>query len=270
MMKGRNLINLFGIPAWLFLIWKGDLFYSIFILLFMILALREFYSIVELNGAKPLRWIGLVSAVFIADYYYVQPAITPHQIIGFLILVFLLTCLWELFEKKENSILNIATTIAGIIYIPILLGTAIDLRQFDFLMETNISFTLVIAVWICDSAAFISGTMYGRKKIFPSVSPNKSWLGSFSGFIGALAVCILFFELGWLGSFFSFKDAIVIGIISGIFGQLGDFTESLFKRDAGIKDSGTILAGHGGVLDRFDSLIFTFSITYLYIHFIIA
>jgi phosphatidate cytidylyltransferase len=134
-------------------------------------------------------------------------------------------------------------------------------------MSTNLTFALVVSVWACDSAAFIFGTSFGTKKIMPSVSPKKSWVGSISGLIASLIVFYLFQNQGLLGTFFELKDAIAIGLICGVIGQLGDFTESMLKRDVGIKDSGSLLAGHGGVLDRFDSLIFAFPSTYLYIHF---
>ncbi len=268
MMKGRNLVVLIGIPSWLFLIWKGDLYYSIFILICMALALGEFYSLMEEKGAKPLRWMGMAATVFIADYYYVQPAITPHEMLGGIILIIILTCIWELFSKKENSGQNIAATLAGIMFVPVLLGTAIDIRQFDLLMSTQLTLVLVLSVWACDTAAFIFGTLYGKKKIFPSVSPKKSWVGSVSGLIAAMAVFLGFYYQDWLGSYFSLKDAIVFGVITGVFGQIGDLAESLLKRDAGVKDTGTLLAGHGGVLDRFDSLIFAMPLAYLYVHFI--
>ena len=268
MMKGRNLVILIGIPTWLFLIWKGDIYYTLFILICMVLALGEFYTLMEKKGNKPLRWMGMASTVFIADYYYVQPAITPHEMLGGMILIVILTHIWELFSKKENSGNNIAATLTGILLIPVLLGTSIDIRQFDLLMSTQLTLTLVLAVWACDSAAFIFGTMFGKKKIFPSVSPKKSWVGSVSGFIAAMGVFLLFHYQGWLGSYFTLKDSIVFGIISGIFGQIGDLIESLLKRDAGVKDTGTLLAGHGGVLDRFDSLIFATPLTYLYVHFL--
>ena len=268
MFKGRILINALGIPGWLFLIWKGDLYYSVFILVCIAFALGEFYSIMEKKGAKPLRWMGMCTSVFIADYYFVQPEITSHQFLGGIIVIVLLTVIWELFSDKENSGQNISETMAGILFVPILLGTAIDIRQFDSLMGTQLTLALVLSVWACDSAAFIFGTKFGDKKIFPRVSPNKSWVGSIAGLIASLSVFQLFYQQGWLGDYFSMKDAIVFGIITGIFGQIGDFAESLLKRDADVKDSGTLLQGHGGVLDRFDSLIFATPLTYLYIHFL--
>ena len=270
MMKGRNLINALGIPGWLFLIWKGELYYTIFILICCVLALGEFYSIMEKKGAKPLRWFGMGATVFIADYYHVQPIATGHQMLGGIILVIILIMLIELFSNNKNATLNIASTFAGILFVPVLLGTAIDLRQFDLLMNTNLTFALTLSVWACDSSAFIFGTLFGKKKIMPSVSPKKSWVGSISGAITSLLILYVFHNQGLLGDYFSLKDAMVIGLISGVFGQFGDFTESLLKRDVGVKDSGTLLAGHGGVLDRFDSLIFAFPIAYLYVHFIIV
>ena len=269
MMRGRNLINALGIPGWLFLIWKGGLYYTIFILICCVLALGEFYSIMEKKGAKPLRWFGMGATVFIADYYHVQPIATGHQMLGGIILIIILIMLIELFSNNKNATLNIASTFAGILFVPVLLGTAIDLRQFDLLMNTNLTFALTLSVWACDSSAFIFGTLFGKKKIMPSVSPKKSWVGSISGAITSLLILYVFHNQGLLGDYFSLKDAMVIGLISGVFGQFGDFTESLLKRDVGVKDSGSLLAGHGGVLDRFDSLIFACPIAYLYVHFII-
>ncbi len=268
MMKGRNLVNAIGIPAWLFLIWKGGLYYSIFILICSVIALGEFYRLMENKGARPLRWVGMASTVFIADYYYVQPLITAHELLGGVILIIILTSIWELFSLKDNPGQNISATLSGILYVSVLLGTAIDIRQFDHLMNTQLTLALMLSVWICDSAAFILGTLFGKKKIFPMVSPNKSWVGSISGLVAAISVMVAFHYQGWLGDYFSLNDALVFGLISGFFGQLGDFTESLLKRDAGVKDSGSLLAGHGGVLDRFDSLIFAMPLSYLYIHFL--
>jgi phosphatidate cytidylyltransferase len=268
MMKGRNLVNALGIPGWLFLIYKGDLFYSIFMLVCIGIALGEFYSLMEKKGAEPLRLLGMASSVFIADYYYVQPENTSHQVMGAIILIVLLACIWELFTPNLNPGQNLSATFFGILFVPVLLGTAIDLRQFDSYMGTNLTFAIVISVWVCDSFAFIFGTKFGDKKILPHISPKKSWVGSISGFLGSSIVFYIFYSNNILGDIFAVKDYVFLSIITGIFGQIGDFTESMLKRDAGVKDSGNILSGHGGVLDRFDSLIFAMPLTYLYVHFL--
>lgn len=158
-----------------------------------------------------------------------------------------------------------AYTIFGITYIPLLLGTLIALRQIDMTYGTYYTIVVFLSIWLCDSAAFAFGKKWGKKKIFPRVSPKKSWIGSIAGFFSVL---IFFHVLAYFhlpSADFTFQDIIVFSIISGVFGQLGDFIESLFKRDAGVKDSSTFLLGHGGVLDRFDSLIIAAPLTYFYL-----
>ena len=107
----------------------------------------------------------------------------------------------------------------------------------------------------------------GRHKLFVRVSPNKTWEGAVWGFIAAVATMIIAQKL--ILPYLRLHQAIIIGMIIGVFGQIGDLVESLFKRDAGVKDSSSIIPGHGGVLDRFDSLIFVSPILYLYIDFVV-
>ena len=115
MMKGRNIINAFGIPAWLFLIYKGEIYYSIFMLICIGLALGEFYTLMQRKGAEPLRILGMACSVFIADYYYVQPTTSSHQVMGAIVLVVLMAFIWELFTPTLNPGLNLSTTFVKII-----------------------------------------------------------------------------------------------------------------------------------------------------------
>ena len=107
------------------------------------------------------------------------------------------------------------------------------------------------------------GTAFGKHKLFPRVSPNKSWEGAIAGFVFAIITMIA--AKATVIDLLTLYDAVIIGIIVGIIGQMGDLVESLVKRDAGVKDSSAIIPGHGGIFDRFDSLLLTAPVVYLYL-----
>jgi phosphatidate cytidylyltransferase len=123
-------------------------------------------------------------------------------------------------------------------------------------------------IWICDSAAFHVGSALGKHKLFPRVSPQKSWEGAGAGLIFAIlsALAAKYLVLPFL----PVAGAIVIGTIVGTIGQLGDLTESLMKRDAGVKDSSTLIPGHGGAFDRFDSVLLVAPCVYLYLGYVLT
>ena len=129
-------------------------------------------------------------------------------------------------------------------------------------------FILVIffAVWITDSFAFIMGKQFGKNKILPSISPNKTWVGSVSGLLfSMLFIVLIFYYYNIFPSDFTFLNIVVIGFITGFFSQVGDFLESYFKRQLQVKDSSSLLLGHGGFLDRFDSLFIVSITMYIYL-----
>ena len=168
---------------------------------------------------------------------------------------------------KDKSKLNFYRLFLGVIWASLILF---------FLPIYNIEiigkfFVLIIfiSVWITDSMAFIMGKSFGKKKIFPSVSPNKTWVGSISGlFFSILFLLLTFFNFDsiriWPNDF-NVLNVIWIGFIAGFFGQFGDFIESYFKRKLNVKDSSKLLLGHGGFLDRFDSMLIVGVIMYLYL-----
>jgi phosphatidate cytidylyltransferase len=123
------------------------------------------------------------------------------------------------------------------------------------------------SVWVCDSAAYFAGRAFGKHKLFERVSPQKTWEGAIAGFVTAILTFVLAAEL--FLPYMTLGNAIVCGGIVGSFGQIGDLVESLFKRDAGVKDSSSLVPGHGGVLDRFDSLLFISPLVFLYLDFIV-
>jgi len=215
---------------------------------------------------------------------------------AFLVTVLLfvsITLLVELFRNKAAPLLNIATTVLGVAYVAVFLGCLIGLREIfvpaEFpvhrhfqVLGLDISQELVntidrwggwtvtalfVSLWVCDSAAYFAGFAFGKHKLFPRISPQKTWEGATAGFLGAVGMFVL---AKWLLlPYLSFTEAVVCGGIVGVFGQLGDLVESMMKRDSGVKDSSGLIPGHGGVLDRFDSLILVSPILFLYFDFVV-
>jgi phosphatidate cytidylyltransferase len=126
---------------------------------------------------------------------------------------------------------------------------------------------LFASIWLCDSAAYFAGRALGRTKLFERVSPKKTWEGAAAGFVFAIGAFLLARVL--VLPYLTVTSAVVCGAIVGVFGQVGDLAESLLKRDAGVKDSSALIPGHGGVLDRFDSLLFVSPLVFLYLDFIV-
>ena len=165
-----------------------------------------------------------------------------------------------LFRLPEISVVHhrLGWLIMGFVYLPLLLGHMLLLRLLPY-GQRWIFMTLII-IMICDSCAYFVGRKYGKNKLYPAVSPNKTIEGALGGVGGAVVAAILFKftfmpQIGFIG-------AVVIGVALGVMGQLGDLFESLLKRACKVKDSGTIIPGHGGMLDRLDSLLFAFPVIY--------
>jgi len=260
----RTLINVIGIPAILYLLWRGGLGFALFIFLVMIIGLDEFYRMNTNERQSPVKLTGYIFTGLMAAYYFWLPAITLLQGLSLLACFIIITLFIEMGRDKLNPTRNMGITVLGIMYIPVLLGSVIALRNLDTVYSTYFTVIMVVTIWICDSVAYIFGMKWGQKKIFPRVSPNKSWVGSIAGLVSTF---IVFYGLRVQGILpdLTLLDVAVFGLITGFFGQVGDFAESLLKRDVGVKDSGKLLLGHGGVLDRFDSITFASPLTYAYI-----
>jgi phosphatidate cytidylyltransferase len=146
----------------------------------------------------------------------------------------------------------------GVMYLPLMLSHLLLLR-----LEPNGRlwiFLVLMAVMFCDSFAYFVGRKIGKTKLYPAVSPNKSVEGAFAGLIGSV-VAVMIAKFTFL-PIIGFVDGIAIGLLLSLFGQSGDLFESLLKRACGVKDSGTLIPGHGGLLDRLDSLLFSFPIIF--------
>jgi len=260
----RTLINVIGIPAILFLLWRGGPMFALFIFIVMIIGIDEFYRMNTNERQTPVKITGYILTGLMAAYYFWLPQITLLEGLLLLACFIIISLFIEMGRDKLNSTRNMGITVLGIMYVPVLLGSVIALRNLDTVYSTYFTVSMVVAIWICDSAAYIFGMKWGQKKIFPRVSPNKSWVGSLAGLVSSFGV---FYGLHtWeILPDLTLLDIAALSIITGFFGQAGDFAESLLKRDVGVKDSGKLLLGHGGVLDRFDSITFASPLTYAYI-----
>lgn len=202
----------------------------------------------------------------------------------------------ELFRNNGSAIQNISSTLFGVFYISLFMGMLLATRElfdwehfnsfflthsFNELANTSgfglhahskdwgglFIISVFVTVWICDSAAYFAGRAIGKNKLFPRVSPNKTWEGAIFGFVFSIISMVAAKYL--VLQFLPIAHAIIIGIIIGTIGQIGDLAQSLLKRDSGIKDSSSLIPGHGGFFDRFDSIIFISPLIYLYVDLII-
>mgnify|MGYP001252982400 FL=1 len=171
-----------------------------------------------------------------------------------------------LFQTRKNTLLLAGGTLFSIIYIFIPLSLVIPIGCFENkIYNYKILFGLLILIWSSDSWAFVCGKLFGRHKLFEKISPNKTW----EGFIGSIILTtITGYVISNNGFGLSQTEWMILGTITAISATLGDLFQSMLKRESNIKDSGNILPGHGGILDRFDSILICFPVFYLYLYYI--
>ena len=170
-----------------------------------------------------------------------------------------------LFYHPGNFTQAWASTLFAWIYILIPLSCFVFISQIEGSYSPELIMAIFVILWVNDSFAYISGSLIGKHKMFPNISPKKSWEG-FAG--GLLFTMVLSLLLSRIFSVLSIYEWLLLAIIVVITGTIGDFIESGIKRNAGVKDSGSMMPGHGGFLDRFDSLLFALPFVYLYLLFI--
>tara|TARA_B100000795_G_scaffold270069_1_gene262465 strand:+ start:5065 stop:5892 length:828 start_codon:yes stop_codon:yes gene_type:complete len=234
--------------------------YSLFgmYLLFVIVGSWEYLNILKKNSSySPDTILGILNAILVF-YSFAAYTIFDHSYELFIALATLVTFsipLIELFKNKAHPFSNIVHTLLPSIYVAIPFGLLL-LSNHLFPVKGNLNIFIVIfyfSLWGNDTGAYFTGSAIGKHKLFERISPNKTWEGSFGGALFAIAVAIVG------GVYFAEETPIWqwagIGLIISIFGSMGDLVESLFKRSMNVKDSGKILPGHGGILDRFDGLL---------------
>jgi len=228
-------------------------------------ALHEFYSLAEKMGAKPFAGIGMISGILaFMSIYSLQLTQNNFDIKLMRYAVYLVPFIVArkfLFSKNKQSFQDMAFTIAGIFYciIPFALLIKIPVAETGTVNELAASYDhfkilgIIFLIWANDTFAYLGGSLIGKHKLYERVSPGKTWEGTVVGIILCVAVG---FVLNMNETFSSKWVWPLIALFVGVFSTLGDLIESQMKRKAGVKDSGTLMPGHGGILDRFDSLLF--------------
>lgn len=254
----RIIVGALGIPFLVWIILHGGYAFLAFTMIVAGLAQWEFYKTARVKGYQPMEWLGIGFGSLYISSIAIKPFIElPIEfIIGLFVL---LTFISEVFRSRSTALANAMTTVGGFLYIPFSIGFLHHIQRF-FIDSSHSSGKLFIVVtfagiWLCDSAAYFVGKFLGKHKLLERVSPKKTWEGAIGGAIFAIAGVYGLSQ--WLiEPHFTSAFIISVGIIIGTIGQIGDLFESLVKRDAQIKDSSHIIPGHGGILDRFDSLLF--------------
>ena len=243
-------------------------FASLFLIL-SVLALREFYKLCHIAGFSPQVYPGLITGavIFVLSFFVANQSITYAAFYFLLPLIYAIP-VYELFRKKENTMANIALTGFGITFvsIPFSMLNFLAFPEFEGFKVYNhgLLISLFVLVWAGDSGAYIFGVRYGRHRLFERISPKKSWEGLLGGVITAIVTA---WGLNFLFPQYNIVLLIVMAVFVVISGTLGDLVESMIKRSIGVKDSGRFMPGHGGLLDRFDSILLASPVIYFVFQF---
>lgn len=214
------------------------------------LCCSEFYRIVRMGGRMPNELIGLTAAVL----YPVVALLNPGAMTLVTLLSMLACGIWYVLTPRF-SISDASITMFGAIYTGLLLSSVVTIRMASPGFEgALLTFGTMGSIWLSDAAAYFVGSRIGKHKMAPRISPNKSWEGFFGGMVGSILIWVLLFILKVED--ISLPLALLAGVLVDITGVAGDLFESRLKRSVGVKDSGNLLPGHGGLLDRTDSLLF--------------
>lgn len=247
-------------PLLLLLIFKGSyLLFTAFIALVSFIGLMEYGKMVLPGRVIPCVVVPLAGSIFPFLFYLRSAALTVFAV-TFTLLALSIYLLFS-FRDVRSAASEAALLFFGVLYIPYLLGYLVLLRNHP--QGVGWIMVLLLIVMSGDSAAYFIGCSFGRHKLYPSVSPNKSIEGALAGLGGSVVGALLgnYLFLQGVSAF----AVIIAALLVGTLGQVGDLFESLLKRSFGVKDSGTIIPGHGGILDRLDSILYAAPAAYYYV-----
>lgn len=244
------------------------LLFGVVFMIVSTLAIREFHSLVGGSDVKIQSYAMIAnSLLFCTLYFLFYGDMIWRPLLFAYVAVLLLAMIVHLFREKVNAVESWGNLCAG----QLMIALPFALMSGVVLYNKWLMFALFILIWVNDSGAYIVGSLMskrkgGNHKMFPRVSPAKSWEGLIGGFVFDLIAGYIFYLVGWTTTMgltaYPLLDSLLLALVVGVFGTLGDLMESLMKRTIGVKDSGKFMPGHGGVLDRFDSLLLAVPVVY--------
>lgn len=262
MLVKRIISALFGIPLLILLVYEGKLIFLLSVIFFTLAGIYELQNLLLRMNLRVPPLIMYGNGILFPIIIYFLPGLTHEIVLYAGITFFLMLHLTAMIVSfPRYSAAEIAVSFLGSSYIGILTSYLILIRHIS---QEGFYFLLYVLIltWAYDSGAYFTGVLWGKHSLCPLLSPQKTMEGVAGGLFISVCAALIFQRLHPL---FTYFDTVALGILIGIFVQVGDLVESAFKRMAEVKDSGTFIPGHGGILDRFDGLLFSVPVAYFYL-----
>jgi phosphatidate cytidylyltransferase len=252
------------------LLWLGGWVLATALAVLGVLGTREVYDLARREGIEPFNRLGLVAAAAVPFATFWVKGFADWEPVVYVAALWLLAVLVAAMARgpTRRPLTTVSVTVFGSLYASALLAFTIAIRHgphSDAHPRGSVALVLLplVVTWVCDTCAMLAGTLIGGPKLTPVLSPHKTWAGAVGGVVGGLIAALLYgpLVLNRLGLQLSVWQLVTVGVVVALAAQVGDVAESLFKREAGVKDSSSLIPGHGGVLDRLDSLYFVLPAT---------
>ncbi len=274
-MISRNLLVrvAFAVPAIavsLLLLWLGGWALAGVLAVLGVLGTREVYDLARAQGIEPLEWVGFIGAAACPLAVYWVKGYAEWEPVVYVGAIWLLVVLVVGAARgpDHRPLTAVAVTVFGGLYASAMLSFVVAIRHgphSDAHPRGSVALVVLplVVTWVCDTCAMAAGTLVGGPKLAPVLSPRKTWAGAVGGLVGGLVAALAYgpLVLDRVALRLELWQLVTVGLVVALAAQVGDVAESLFKREAGVKDSSSLIPGHGGVLDRLDSLYFVLPLT---------